>query len=61
MDPSAPENGVVHAPVTTYESLAVYSCSMGYNLNPGNNFRQCQANGTWSGPNPTCEGNTVDT
>lgn len=60
MNPSVPENGDVRVPVTTYQSLAVYECNTGYNLNPVNDVRECQADGTWSGPDPTCDGNARD-
>ena len=38
---------------TTFGSVAVYSCDVGFNLN-GGAIISCQANGTWSGPIPTC-------
>ena len=38
---------------TTFRSVAVYSCDVGFNLN-GGAIISCQANGTWSGPIPTC-------
>jgi len=39
----------------TFGSQANYSCSEGYALN-GNTTRECQADGQWSGSEPTCEG-----
>jgi hypothetical protein len=50
-----PDNGAVDAPVTTYNSTATYSCpTTGYVLSGGNETRNCQASGTWSGTAPTC-------
>jgi len=40
---------------TTFGSQANYSCSEGYLLN-GTSTRVCQADGQWSGNEPTCEG-----
>lgn len=48
-----PANGMVSAPVTTYNSTATYSCITGYGPS-GSTTRTCQANGTWSGTAPTC-------
>ena len=38
---------------TTYGSLAVYSCNLGYYTNETKS-RVCQANGSWSNTVPTC-------
>ena len=38
---------------TTFGSVAVYSCAVGYRL-AGNNTRVCQPNGTWTGVAPSC-------
>ena len=38
---------------TTFEQTATYSCNSGYNL-VGSMTRTCQANGVWSGSQPTC-------
>ena len=40
---------------TTFGSVAVYQCREGLTLN-GESTRMCQANGEWSGNEPTCEG-----
>ena len=49
----APENGQVSVEEVTFTSVATYSCDDGFMLN-GNKRRTCQADGTWSGDNPTC-------
>ncbi len=38
---------------TTFMNTATYSCDTGYNLT-GEATRMCQANGNWSGSEPTC-------
>ncbi len=50
---SDPGNGTVNAPTTTFMYTATYNCNTGYNLT-GDMTRTCQANGTWSGTDPTC-------
>ena len=51
-----PANGQVnHTAGTTYGQTATYSCNTGYDL-VGNSTRTCQAEGNWSGSEPTCEG-----
>ena len=48
-------NGVVDfVPDTKLDSDAEYSCRRGFKL-VGNDVRHCQANGDWSGSQPTCE------
>jgi len=42
--------------MTTFGNMATYSCDPGYELHPDNSIRICQANGTWSGMDPSCEG-----
>ena len=52
----------VEAPIVKYNttkfgSVAVYTCQDGYRLPQGSNHQRiCQANGTWSGDSPKCEG-----
>ena len=47
-------NGQVnHSAGTTFGQTATYSCNTGYTLE-GNSTRTCQANGMWSGNEPTC-------
>lgn len=54
----APRNGTVNVSITTYEGVAFYNCSHGYNL-IGVSRRMCQANATWSSEEPMCEGKCV--
>ena len=51
----SPANGSISLSATTFLSLAEYSCDLGYIL-IGEESRQCQANRTWSGEDPICEG-----
>ena len=46
---------VDHTAGTTFGQTATYSCNTGYNL-VGDSTRTCQAEGIWSGSEPTCEG-----
>jgi len=55
---SSPVNGQVRLEADTFGSQANYSCSEGYALN-GNSTRECQADGQWSGSEPTCEGRSA--
>ncbi len=50
---SAPANGSVTTPTTTYTSVATYACHSGYNLT-GTSLRACQSTGLWSDAAPTC-------
>ncbi|XP_052796583.1 sushi, von Willebrand factor type A, EGF and pentraxin domain-containing protein 1-like isoform X2 [Mya arenaria] len=51
-----PVNGSVYQPSTTYNSYTLYVCDVGYHIEPeGRNNRLCQADGTWSSVDPTCE------
>ena len=44
-------------PSLSVNTLANYSCDLGYSLNSRKKSRICQANGTWSGPTDlSCEG-----
>ena len=51
---TAPTNGEVSQPSTTYESVATYTCNRGYTLN-GDATRVCGDDGTWNGTTPTCQ------
>ena len=46
-------NGAVTVISRTVGSRAVYSCVSGYTLE-GDRFRECQADGQWSGEEPVC-------
>ena len=51
---NATTNGQVsHLNGTTFGQTATYSCNTGYNLT-GDSTRMCQADGMWSGSEPTC-------
>ena len=52
---SSPFNGAVAFDANTVGSQANYSCNEGYVLND-TTTRVCQADGQWSGSEPTCEG-----
>ena len=57
---SSPDNGTVKVDASTFGSQANYSCSEGYILNGTTTLtRVCQADGQWSGSEPTCEGQPV--
>ena len=45
-----PDNGVVTATGSTYQSQATFSCAVGYECGPGNCdvSIDCQADGSWS-------------
>lgn len=50
-----PRNGHVDFILTTYQSLANYSCNNGYKIQ-NISSRMCQADGNWSGTEPVCFG-----
>ena len=52
---SSPSNGQISITDTTFGSIATYSCDPGYTLD-GNTSRICQADGQWSGSQPSCNG-----
>ena len=45
--------GTVDAPVTTYQGIATYACSEGYEI-VGDGTRTCQSDRAWNGSKPTC-------
>ena len=49
-----PANGEVDLNGTTPDSVATYSCDMGFRLN-GTSTRTCQMSAQWSGSAPTCD------
>ena len=60
-----PTNGAVDVLGISFGSSALYTCNTGLAF-PGHNRgnviqRQCQANGTWSGSEPVCEGKQAST
>ena len=51
---SDPDNGMVETPQgTTFGQEATYTCNNMYDL-VGDGTRTCQADGVWSGTDPTC-------
>ena len=54
-DPGEPTNGVRYGDTFTYGSTVLLECDPGYKL-AGDTRRTCQANGTWTGTQPTCQG-----
>jgi hypothetical protein len=50
---TGPPNGSVALTTTTYGSTAIYSCGTEYTLSESVT-RTCQANGSWSGSQPSC-------
>ena len=52
---TAPNGGSVTVKSTTFGAIATYSCNKGFTL-IGQSQIQCQANGQWSGPAPSCQG-----
>ena len=55
--PSSPGlNGNVSVNMTTLDNMATYTCDSGYELVPDNSARTCQADRTWSGMDPVCQG-----
>ncbi|XP_078575827.1 uncharacterized protein LOC144861701 [Branchiostoma floridae x Branchiostoma japonicum] len=49
---TAPENGAVNGG-NSYQNVVLFTCYHGYQL-IGDSSRTCQADGTWTGANPTC-------
>ncbi|XP_073471886.1 C4b-binding protein alpha chain-like [Aquarana catesbeiana] len=49
------ENGDVHIDNTLFGSRVNYTCRIGYNMISRTNYRDCQADGTWSNVVPVCE------
>ncbi len=50
-----PANGAVDDSNREFQDTATYTCDTGFELF-GNSMRTCQADGTWSGDEPTCRG-----
>ena len=51
---SDPANGMVTVSSRMVGSVATYECDAGHVM-IGDEARTCQANGQWSGSEPTCE------
>ncbi|XP_073471884.1 C4b-binding protein alpha chain-like [Aquarana catesbeiana] len=54
-DPGEIANGDVHIDDTLFGSRVNYTCHIGYNMISRKNYRDCQADGTWSNEVPVCE------
>ena len=50
---TTPTNGQRSISSTTYNSVVMYTCDVGYTLQ-GSNSRTCQSDGQWSGSVPQC-------
>src|SRR5260370_86042 len=50
---TAPDNGSVDVPSMNYGAVATYSCKPGFGPS-GSSTRTCQADGTWTGTEPSC-------
>ena len=55
-----PENGFLDQNSTGFEAIVTYSCEMGYFL-VGEESRECGINGTWSGNDPICQSEYLQT
>ena len=53
-DPGELSNGVIYGNTFTYQSRVVLECDPQYRL-VGDLTRTCQADGSWSGTQPTCQ------
>jgi CUB/sushi domain-containing protein len=53
-DPGTPSNGLKFGLEYTYGKNVIFKCETNYRL-VGDEKRQCQTNGIWSGVQPTCE------
>ena len=58
-DPGTPANGVRYGDVFTYKSTILLECDPQYKL-VGDLTRTCQADGSWTGILPTCNGKQKD-
>ena len=50
-------NGQILASTTTFQSIAIYTCDMGYEFpsDAQQIIRMCQADSTWSDSTPLCQ------
>ena len=53
----APHNGEVSQPSRTVDSVATYSCNIGFTIVEGDEMRTCNANSTWDREALLCSGN----
>ena len=51
-----PNNGRVTHLSATFQSVAEYTCDVGFTLSGQSATRTCQSNGVWSGIQPSCQG-----
>ncbi|XP_077318911.1 C4b-binding protein alpha chain-like isoform X2 [Lithobates pipiens] len=49
------ENGYFEAEGISFGSRITYHCNLGYHMVSKRNYRECQADGTWSNMLPSCE------
>ena len=56
---SPPNADVQHPNGVAYQSTAEYTCDNGYERSLGNLERTCGTDGTWSGSEPVCTGETI--
>ena len=54
-DPGSPANGFRVGSEFTYGAKVIFDCNPGFKLR-GSIFRECQADGTWSGTAASCSG-----
>ena len=54
--PETPPNCYVDAESISFRSTIFYRCQKGFAMTSGDNNRTCQADGSWSGTQPTCAG-----
>ncbi|KAJ7352843.1 hypothetical protein OS493_033385 [Desmophyllum pertusum] len=59
-DPGAPTNGVRYGKTFTYQSTIILDCNPQYKL-VGDLTRTCQADGKWTGSQPTCQSTSCGT
>lgn len=52
---AVPLNGSIAGRETTFPNTVTFSCDEGFLLN-GSTVRRCQADGSWSGADTSCEG-----
>ena len=58
-DPGTPANGVRYGDLFTYKNTILLECDPQYKL-AGDLTRTCQADGSWTGSQPTCQGKQKD-